>query len=68
MEKKVRESLGSTHIYHDNDGGEKQWPATAMISAILVSGVLHFTLARRSTAVMREPTRLMATKKTKLEI
>jgi hypothetical protein len=41
---------------------------TAIISAILVSGVLHFTFERRRTAVMSEPTRLMATKKTKLEI
>ena len=41
---------------------------TAMISAILVSGVLHFTLASRNMAVINDPTRLMATKNTKLEI
>ena len=35
---------------------------TAMISAIRVSGVLHFTLASRKMAVMSEPTRLIATK------
>ena len=41
---------------------------TAMISAILVKGVLHLTLTILSTAVINDPTRLMATKKTKLEI
>jgi hypothetical protein len=41
---------------------------TAMISAMRVSGVLHFTLVNRKMAVTNEPTRLIATKKTKLDI
>jgi hypothetical protein len=41
---------------------------TAMISAILVKGVLHLTLDNLNIAVMRDPTRLMATKNTKFEI
>ena len=41
---------------------------TAMISAILVRGVLQCTSANRNTAVIKEPTKLMATKNTKLEI
>jgi hypothetical protein len=42
--------------------------ATAIISAIRVSGVLQWTPDNRSMAVIREPTRLTATKKTKLEM
>ena len=39
-----------------------------IISAILVKGVLHFTLVSLNTAVIKDPTKLIATKKTKLEI
>jgi hypothetical protein len=41
---------------------------TAMISEILVNGVLHLTLDNLRIAVINDPTRLMATKNTKLEI
>ena len=41
---------------------------TAMISAILVRGVLHFIFPNLKMAVTREPTRLIATKNTKLEM
>jgi hypothetical protein len=41
---------------------------TAMISAILVSGVLQRTFDNLNMAVIKEPTRLIATKKTKLEM
>ena len=41
---------------------------TAIISAILVKGVLQCTSVKRSTAVINEPTKLIATKNTKLEI
>lgn len=41
---------------------------TAIISAILVKGVLHFTFVNLNTAVIKDPTKLMATKKTKLDI
>ena len=39
---------------------------TAMISAMRVNGVLHFTLASRKIAVINDPTRLMATKKNEI--
>ena len=41
---------------------------TAMISDILVSGVLHLTFDSLKIAVINDPTRLMATKNTKFEI
>lgn len=41
---------------------------TAMISAMRVIGVLHWMFANRNMAVIKEPTRLMATKKTKFEM
>lgn len=46
----------------------KMIAATAMISAILVSGVLQLTFVNLNTAVIKEPTKLMATKNTKFEI
>jgi hypothetical protein len=46
----------------------KMMAETAIISAILVSGVLQWTLTSLRMAVIRDPTRLMATKNTKLEI
>ena len=41
---------------------------TAMISEMRVKGVRHSTPERRKIAVMSEPTKLIATKKTKLEM
>jgi hypothetical protein len=41
---------------------------TAIISAILVRGVAHFTFASLKIAVIRDPTKLMATKKTKFDM
>jgi hypothetical protein len=41
---------------------------TAINSEILVSGVLQGTSASLNIAVISDPTRLMATKKTKFEI
>ena len=39
---------------------------TAMISAILVRGVLHLAFDSLNTAVMSDPTRLIATKKNEI--
>ena len=41
---------------------------TAIISAILVNGVLHSTLINRKIAVISDPTKLIATKNTKFEM
>ena len=41
---------------------------TAIISAILVNGVLHSTFINRKIAVISEPTKLIATKNTKFEM
>ena len=41
---------------------------TAIISAILVRGVLHSAFDNLNTAVINDPTRLIATKNTKLEM
>ena len=46
----------------------KRIAETAITSAILVSGVLHVIFPNLKIAVINEPTRLMATKNTKLEI
>ncbi len=46
----------------------KKMALTAMISAIRVIGVLQWILANLNIAVINEPTRLIATKKTKLEM
>ena len=41
---------------------------TAIISEILVRGVLQGTLASRKIAVINDPTKLIATKNTKFEM
>ena len=41
---------------------------TAIISAIRVIGVAHVTLDSLKTAVINDPTKLMATKNTKLDM
>jgi hypothetical protein len=42
--------------------------ANEMISAILTTGVLHELLVNLKTATVADPTKLVATKNTKLEI